>query len=112
MLTISLHGIKTFAPVGLYAEEAVLGNRFETDVDIWLEIKEGEPWPFVDYVMIRDVISEAFQQPQQIIEALVQQIYGELKSRVGNAVKIRVAVRKYHLPVEGEINYAQVCFEA
>lgn len=111
MLTISLHGIKLHAPVGLYEQEQVLGNDFEVDVDVWMEVTEGQTWPFVDYVMIRNTVAAVFGKPELLLESLVQQIHTTLKERVGNA-RIRVAVRKYHPPMPGEVHYAQVCFEA
>jgi hypothetical protein len=52
MLTVSLHGIKLYAPYGLYPEENILGNDFEIDVDIFLPTFNDRPLPFVDYTLI------------------------------------------------------------
>ena len=41
MLTVSLHGTKLYAPIGLYPEEHVLGNAFEVDVRLVLETDDG-----------------------------------------------------------------------
>ncbi len=112
MLTVSLHGIKLHAPVGLYEQEQVLGNDFEVDVDVWMEVAAGQVWPFVDYVMIRDTVDGVCSKPELLLESLVQKIHTTLKERIGNASRIRVAVRKYHPPMPGEVHYAQVCFEA
>lgn len=112
MLTVSLHGIKLHAPIGMYAQEQVLGNDFEVDVDVWVDVGVGQPWPFVDYVLIREVVEQNFSQPEQLLETVVQKIYGTLKTRIASAARIRVAVRKYHPPMPGEVNYAQVCFES
>lgn len=111
MLTVSLHGIKLHAPIGLYKEEQVLGNDFEVDVDVWMDITEGQPWPYVDYVMIRDTVAVVFAKPEELLESVVQQIYTALKQYVGEAARIKVAVRKYHPPMSGEVHYAQVCYE-
>ncbi len=112
MLTVSLHGIKLHAPIGLYEQEQVLGNDFEVDVDVWMEADEGKALPFVDYVMIRDTVAGVFGKPGLLLESFVQEIHTTLKERIGSASRIRVAVRKYHPPMPGEVHYAQVCFES
>jgi len=109
MLTVSLHKITIQAPIGLYAVEKVVGNTFETDVDIWLP--DALPWPFVDYAIIYDVVRDVFAQPAEILETLVYDIYTTLKEKVPAAEKIRVAVRKMNPPVAGAVAYSQVCFE-
>ncbi len=111
MLTISLHGIRIQAPIGVYAEEKLLSNRFEIDVDVWVEAKADEPWPFVDYTEINALVHQGFQARHDTLEAYVQEVYGRLRDAVFIASKIRVLLRKYHPPMSGEVGYAQVCFE-
>jgi len=109
MLTVSLHGIKIHAPHGLYPEEHVLGNTFEADVDIWLP--DVQPWPFADYTLIQKTVASAFEQPAQLLETFVLNIYTALKEIIPVAEKIRVAIRKLHPPMHGAVAYAQVCYE-
>jgi dihydroneopterin aldolase len=109
MLTVSLYGIKIHAPHGLYPEEHILGNIFETDVDIWLP--DTQPWPFADYTLIQQTVAGVFQQPGQLLETFVLNIHTTLKGKFPVAEKIRVAVRKLHPPMPGETAFAQVCFE-
>jgi dihydroneopterin aldolase len=112
MLIVSLHGIKISAPHGLYAEEQVLGNQFEIDVDVQLATVADKALPFVDYTLISSIVADVFLRPEQLLEKFVQQIHSELKSHVPEALKIKVAVRKLHPPMTGDIRYAQVCYEA
>ena len=110
MLTVSLHGICLHAPYGLYPEEQVLHNEFEVDVDIFLPV--SHPWPFVDYELINTVVRSVFQQPAQLLENFVYNIHTALKLNIPTAEKIKVAVRKLHPPMEGDVHFAQVCYEA
>lgn len=110
MLTVSLHKIAIHAPIGLYPEEKITGNDFETDVDVWLP--DARPWPFLDYTMINDVVADVFSWPVETLEALVQGIYDELRQRVPHAEKIRVVVRKMAPPVGATVAWSQVAFEA
>jgi len=109
MLTVSLHKIVIHAPIGLYPEEKVVGNTFETDVDIWLP--DALPWPFVDYVIVFDVVNDVFAQPAELLETVVYSIHSRLKELVPVAEKVKVTVRKMNPPVQGQVGYSQVCFE-
>ncbi len=109
MLTVSLHKIVIKAPIGLYPEEWTRDNTFETDVDVWLP--DAQPWPFADYSLIHKAITEVFARPAQLLETLVQGIHTEVKTLFPDANKIRVAVRKMHPPLSGEVGYSQVCYE-
>lgn len=109
MLTVSLHGIKIHAPIGLYEEEKIFGNDFETDVDLWLP--DELPWPFADYSIVYKVVADVFAQPAELLEVVVANIYEELKRSFPFAGKIRVAVRKMSPPVGGPVAWSQVCYE-
>lgn len=109
MLTVSLHGILLMAPRGLYPQEHILNNTFETDVDIFLP--DEQPWPYVDYTIIHEVASHVFSQPDQLLETFVYNMHSELKQRFPDSMRIKVAVRKLNPPVRGQVGYAEVCYD-
>jgi 7,8-dihydroneopterin aldolase/epimerase/oxygenase len=111
MLTVSLHGIKIHAKVGLYPEEKITGNHFEIDVDVFLDVNSTEAFPFIDYTIIRQVVAEHFGKEGDLLESFVKDIHTTLKQRFSDVAKIKVAIRKLRPPMEGDVNYAQVCFE-
>ena len=111
MLTVSLHGIRIHALIGMYPEEKVKGNDFEIDVDVYVPVNDAQSWPFVDYTLIRDTVANAFTQAGEMLETFVQLIHRNLKEQIPFAERIRVAIRKLHPPMEGDVAYAQVCFE-
>lgn len=110
MLTVSLHGIKIFAPIGLYPQEHILGNAFITDVDLWLP--DAQPWPFADYTLLQQTVAEIFARPGLLLETLVFNIHKELKLKFPIAEKIKVSVKKLNPPMPGDVAYAQVCYES
>lgn len=112
MLSISLHGIRIHAPIGMYPEERIHGNDFEIDVDIYIPVNNALPWPFVDYSMIQNTVATIFAQPGELLETFVREIHESLKKQVPTAEKIRVCIRKMNPPMPGDIRYAQVCYEA
>jgi len=109
MLTVSLHGIKIHAAIGLYPKELIKGNTFEIDVD--LTLPDAQPWPFADYSLIQKIVADIFQPPGQLIEPFVLKIHDALKETFPIAEKIKVTIRKLNPPMPGEAAYAQVCYE-
>lgn len=112
MLTVSLHGIRIHAPYGLYPQEHFIGNDFEVDVDLYLETTDGTPWPFADYSIVHSIVADVFKETGQLLETFVQNIYARLKVDMPPTERIRVAVRKLHPPMSGDVGYSQVCYEA
>jgi len=111
VLTVSLHNIRIHGKHGLYPEEAVLGNWFEVDIDIKVPADTGSPWPFIDYTVINKTVHELFINPTKLLETLVLEIHQSLKKVCPQPAVIRVAIRKMHPPMPGDVGYAQVCFE-
>ncbi len=111
MLTVSLHSISLTASIGLYPEEIILGNRFEIDVDISVVATTASALPFLDYTIIKEVVTNAFHHPEKLLEGCIQNIYSGLKEKFPEAEKIKIAVRKLYPPMSGEVKYAQVMFE-
>ncbi|MBW7912200.1 MAG: dihydroneopterin aldolase [Taibaiella sp.] len=111
MLTVSLHGIAISAARGLYAEEHKLDNRFEVDVDVFINVPDISAIPFVDYTIIRAAVDAAFKQPYGKLEEFIQHIHRHLGQDFTDAEKIRVAIKKLNPPMHGQTAYAQVIYE-
>jgi len=112
MLTVSLHDIRIHAPHGLYPQEHVLGNEFEVDVDVFVPVEKNTEWPFIDYTVIHTIVAEIFLMPGLLLETFVQKIHSALKERFPEAAKVKVAVRKLHPPMPGDVGCSQVQYEA
>lgn len=111
MLTVSLHGISISAAKGLYAEEHTINNLFHVDVDVYVPAMDTKQLPFVDYTIIRAVVADAFEQPYDLLEQFIHHIYVQLKHQCPAAEKIKVAIKKMHPPMTGEVSCAMVVFE-
>jgi len=109
MLSVSLKSIRLTAPHGLYPQEHILGNDFEVDVDIYLP--DSQPWPYADYTLIQSTVAEVFHKEGQLLETFVYNIHSALKASFPVSLKVKVAVRKLHPPMPGEVAHAQVCYE-
>lgn len=111
MLTVSVHGIRLHAKVGLYPEEKITGNDFEIDVDVEVANADINTLPFIDYAVINDLVNEAFALQGELLEAFVKAIYGQIKNMFQEATRVKVVIRKLHPPMKGSVQYSQVSFE-
>jgi dihydroneopterin aldolase len=111
MLTVSLHGIKLNAKIGLYPEEKIKGNNFEIDVDVVGRTNSSEDFPFIDYSIIHKIVKEGFEQEGELLETFVKNIHSALKEEFFDAEKVRVAIRKMNPPLGTDVKYSQVSFE-
>ena len=111
MLTVSLHGISIQAARGMYAQEHILYNHFEVDVDVHMPAANTNEMPFVDYTIIRTAVATAFDNGHDILEHFIRDIHAYLKERFPQSEKIRIAIRKLHPPMPGQVGYAQVVYE-
>jgi len=110
MLTVSLHGIKVHALVGLYPEEKINGNDFEIDVDVFLP--DQQPWFFADYTIIHKIVADVFNKPGDLIETCVQEIHTSVRGAFPPAIRISVAIKKLHPPMPGDVAFSMVKYEA
>ncbi|MGC4058832.1 MAG: dihydroneopterin aldolase [Chitinophagaceae bacterium] len=111
MYTVSLHGVKTFTTLGLYPEESVLENEFETDVDVWTEVSDYRSGFFVDYTVLNTLVRNAFHPERSTLELLCEHIQKDIRDHFPFVARVRVCVRKLHPPMEGKVGYSQVCLE-
>lgn len=111
MFSVSLHGISITASRGVYAEEHVLDNRFEVDVDVQVPITDMSQVVFVDYTIIRKVVAEAFDTKHDLLEDFIRDIHKSLKEHFPESEKVKIVIRKLNPPMPGQVAYAQVAFE-
>lgn len=112
---ISLKNMKFFGRHGLFEAEAVLGQRFEVDLDVLLDLsKAGDSDQMEDSVHY----GELYETVRQIVEAERYNLLEALCGRITKAVldqdsRIEEAVatvRKPGVPIPGILDCAEVCF--
>lgn len=111
-LVVSLHGIRLHALIGMYEEEKILGNDFEIDVDVTLAVPAGASLPFADYTRINALVHEEFCRRAALLEEIIPSLHAALGAAFPAATDVRIAIRKLHPPMPGEVAYAQVVFDA
>ncbi|WP_118951694.1 dihydroneopterin aldolase [Taibaiella helva] len=110
MLTVSLSGVRFQAPVGLYPQEAFLGNEIELSLSVSQEAAIDQ-LPLIDYAVLHGIAKAAAQEPAHLLETLLQRIVNGVEA-VYPGSRIKVAVRKRNPPMGGEVDYSEVQWES
>lgn len=95
----------------MYQEEHTLHNHFEVDVDVQVPATDTEQLAFIDYTIIRDAVAAAFEQPYEMLEQFIHDIYTSLKEKLPESEKIKITIRKKNPPMPGQVDHAQVAYE-
>ena len=102
---------------GLLPEEARLGQRFEVDVELRLDLAAAggsdDPERTVDYASVYRAVEEIVtgSRRYQLVEAVAEAVVSAVASRFALVESIRVRVRKPNPPVAGHFDGLEVEIE-
>jgi dihydroneopterin aldolase len=103
MDSIHIKGIRAYGYTGFLAEEQVLGQWFEVDVTLWLDLsKAGQSDRIEDTIDYRTVISTVKKIIQDQTFALVERLTSAIADnilQVAAAQKIQVCLTKVSPPI-------------
>lgn len=116
IFTITLKNCAFFAHHGVFAEEAVLGQRFYVDVEFDVDAEKAAETDTLDgtvhygiaFEVIEGIITGA---RKQLIEALALAVARGLLDRFDEILRVRVTLRKPSAPIAGILDYVQVSVE-
>lgn len=112
MDVIRLQGMAFYAYTGVYEAERELGQRFEVDVEMGVDLKKAaandDLEATVDY-------SRVYQAVRSVVEGrtfrLIEALAGSIADRVladYPVAWVQVRVRKPHVPLGGLLDYVEV----
>jgi len=102
MLTIELSKLRFHAYHGLYHEEKKLGGDFEVNVTV---LHEPEKLPVlhlhetIDYMAVYNVVKKIMQQPEPLLETVVNLIAEEILRKFLHAKEVIVSIIKLNPPI-------------
>ncbi|NLN19844.1 MAG: dihydroneopterin aldolase [Firmicutes bacterium] len=110
---ISLQGMVFFGTHGVYEEEARLGQRFEVDVDLYVDTdRAGRSDQLEDAINYGDVYHHVRSVVQgqrfQLIEALAAAVARTLLTEYPALEAVTVRVRKPHAPIDGVLDTVEI----
>ncbi len=107
---ITMKNLVFFGRHGVLADEAIYGQNFIVDATLFLDLrKAGQSDDLnttVSYSEIYELIRTAVEEERfQLIEALAEQICGQVLSYSEKIKRIEVTVKKTEAPVYGDFEY-------
>lgn len=97
---IHLHQLRIWAYHGVYAEEAVLGNEFEVNVDVGFTpapaITLGDT---INYVTVYELVKQQMAQTSSLLETVAQQICQAIKAMDQRIQQVTVSITKLYVPL-------------
>jgi 7,8-dihydroneopterin aldolase/epimerase/oxygenase len=101
---LRLHGIQAYGHLGVTSKERELGQRVDVDVEIAYDLAVRRPdsiRAFIDYEEVGRVVRERIERSRKkLIETLADDLAMHLLSRF-DTPRVRVRLRKLHIPVPG-----------
>ena len=115
MEVIRLRKLAIFPRLGVDDHERVAVQRAEVDLTLWANLRRAadtDELPMtIDYTRLYDAVQEiASRRPYHLVEALAETIAKEI-ARLFPVVRVRVRVRKIHLPFRANLKCIEVEFE-
>lgn len=114
MITVELKQLRFFAYHGLYPEERKTGNEFIIDLAVSYEPDpkaEMNITSVINYADLYQLIKDQFNTPVDLLEILVINIAGEIKSAYPQTKKIQLTVSKLHPPIPGFSGHVSVSYQ-
>ncbi|MXV13818.1 dihydroneopterin aldolase [Hufsiella ginkgonis] len=108
---IALEKIRFFAFHGFYAEEQVTGTEFFVDAEVSLPVYNNANEDLsqtINYERLFEIVSAQMKVPRKLIETVAHNILDEVHLECMQATHIRIAIRKMHPPLGGEVNNSLV----
>ena len=102
MLTIHLHKLLFHSFHGFYDEERVLGNEFEVNADVVVDIPEQITTlrQTVNYINIYDVICKKMQQATPLLETVAQELTSAIHELDPRIKSVHITIKKSSPPIE------------
>lgn len=114
MITVELKQVRFFGYHGLYSGERKTGNEFMVDLAVSYDPgNEGltETGPVINYVELYQLVKDQIDTPVDLLETLVVNITGEIKSTFPQAKRIYISIAKLHPPIQGFSGNVCVSFQ-
>jgi dihydroneopterin aldolase len=112
MAIIGLEGMYFRAGHGFYEEEHLLGNDFEVDVfldvDVDMAAHADDLFETVNYELVHHICFAVMKEPVQLIETIAMQIAERLQSQFAQVHGVRVKVSKLNPPLGHKVARASI----
>ncbi len=108
---VALQNVRFFAYHGFYPIEQVLGSEFILDIETEFEVFDNgndDLTQTINYERLYEIASVEMKNTRKLIEAVAHAILAQIRHEFLAVKMIRVAIRKMHPPLKGEVGNSLV----
>jgi len=112
MSIISIEGMEFFAYHGCFAEEQIIGTKFNIDVFLEVDTKEAELsdelHDTVNYQSVYMLIKEEMKTKSKLLEHVGKRILDQVKHDFPEVKNATIKIRKLNPPLGGKMDFVSV----
>jgi len=113
---VEVNGIECYAYHGCMSEESVLGGKYIVDVSIETDFskaaKTDELGDTIDYVRIKEIVTEEMAIRSKLIEHVGQRITSRFKKEFDYFIESYVKIKKVNPPIKGTVKDVSIIIKA
>jgi len=103
MVTIQLKNLLFYSCHGVHAEEKILGNNFEVNIELSFDAGDriDSLEQTINYASVYELIKQRMAIPTELLETLAWDIAHQVHAMDNRVLSITVAVEKKNPPIPG-----------
>lgn len=115
MIKVALNGIRLLAQHGFYDEEALLGNEFEIDVVVNIDMTEESSDDLKDtlnYESLYQIVKSEMAERSKLLEHVIYRIKSNIISTYPDQVRgLSLSMKKLNPPLGGSVASSQITLD-
>lgn len=116
MHLVEVVGIECYAYHGCMQEESVLGGKYIVDISIETDFTRAaetdELIDTVDYVRIKEIVTDQMAVRSKLIEHVGQRITNKFKDEFSGLIESTVRIRKLNPPIQGTVKEVAIVIKS
>jgi len=113
---IDLVNQRIYAYHGCMEEEAIIGSEYVVNVSVWADLtlsaKSDDLHDTVDYVALRQIVSQEMAIRAKLLETVARRILDRIHADLPQIARAEVAVSKLNPPIDGDVEAVCVRFRS
>ena len=115
MIKVAVNGIRIFARHGFYEEEAILGNEFEIDVIVQVDLLKENSDDLQDtlnYESLNLIVQSEMAERSKLLEHVIYRIKSNIISTFPEQVRgLFLSIKKLNPPLGGSVASSQITLD-
>jgi len=115
MSIISIEGMEFFAYHGCFAEEQIIGTKFNIDLFLELSTDKAEKSDHledtVNYQSVYLLVKEEMKTTSKLLEHVARRILDKIELTFPEVEKARIKIRKLNPPLGGKMDFVSLELE-